>query len=132
LWRDTLSNEVSEMRRQATPSKVPAGPALVRGGVVSVLGAALGAVACGGRTESGSVPPATDVPTATPKEAGGREGGVGDSGHDATTFSLNVDSGYSFGLYDATGRHAADAIADAASDGYIFEPPCGKKVPPHR
>jgi hypothetical protein len=29
------------------------------------------------------------------------------------------------GVFDATGRDAADALAEAASDGHIFNPPCG-------
>lgn len=128
------------MRREPMPSRVPTGPALIRSGVVGLLGAGLGAIACGSRTDLDGVPPTTGTPTATPREDAGSAGstrgagsdaGRGDSGEDAT-FSLTPDSGFKMGVFDATGRDAADALAEAASDGHIFEPPCGKKAPPLR
>jgi len=135
------------MGQLRTTTRVPAGPALVRRGVAGIaFGAGLGAFACGTRTDLSAVPAATGMPTPTPDLDAGRDGGLdarsGDAGVDATisftidsggdaTFTM-VDSGFDTGVFDATGRNAADALADAASDGHIMEPPCGKKAPPRR
>jgi len=134
------SGRGSRMSIRHAQTRVPSGPVLVRSGVVGILSAGIGALSCGGQTESSGVPPTTGTPTTTPAQDAGRASGRDsgrDAGHDSgslddATVSLTVDSGYMLGVYDATGRDAADALADAASDGYIFEPPCGKKAPPLR
>jgi hypothetical protein len=117
------------MRHGRTQTRTPVGPPLVRSGVVGVLGAGLATLTCGGRTESTGVAP-TGTPTPPPTRDAGRDAGH-DAGYDASEDGP-VDSGFRLGVYDATGRDAADAIADAASDGHIFDPPCGKKAPPRR
>jgi hypothetical protein len=134
-----FGREVTSMRGQPTLSRLPAGPALIRSRVVGLLGAGLGAIACGSRSDLNGVPPTTGTPTATPRDDAGSAGSSGrarsdagssDSGEDAT-FSPDADSGFKMGVFDATGRHAADALAEAASDGHIFNPPCGVP-PPHK
>jgi hypothetical protein len=124
----TFGREDSPMRR--TQTRTPTGPVLVRTGVVSLLGAGLATLTCGGRTESTGVAPTSGSPTPPPTPDAGPDGGP-EAGHDASEDGP-VDSGFRLGVYDASGRDAADAIAEAASDGHIFEPPCGKKAPPRR
>jgi hypothetical protein len=113
------------MRHQRTQTRTPAGPVLVPTGVFGLLGAGLTTLTCGDRTEL------TDAaPTPAPTHNAGQ-----DAGHPTAQDAADEgpsDSGFRLGVYDATGRDAADAIAEAASDGHIFGPPCGIKKPPPR